>query len=192
MKVGILAFQGCIEPHAAMLAGLGAQVRLVRDKQDLSDVERLIIPGGESTTMLRLIDRAELWQPLIEFGSNRPVWGVCAGAILIAREVKNPEQKCLGLADFLATRNYYGCQLDSFEAEIEIPVLDRKMQAAFIRAPLLNPISDTCLVLASLPSAQRHSADSQPVLLRQGNILASAFHPELGSDASLHGLFLEL
>jgi len=154
----------------------------VRLSEDLARCDRIVLPGGESTTMIKLLDRAELWEPLRDFGRSHPVWGICAGAILIASEVCSPAQKSLELISVRATRNYYGSQLDSFKAEIEIAGFDHKMHADFIRAPLLQPLEESVQVLADY--------NNQPVLMRQGRVLVSAFHTELGSDARLHEYFL--
>ncbi len=184
-RVGVLALQGAIEPHILMLKSLGHEALRVRNADELSQVDRLILPGGESSSMLRIIEREQLWQPLLDFGRSKPVWGICAGAILLAQRVLHPEQACLGLIEVEAWRNYYGSQLDSFSENIEILPLQCSMQVDFIRAPLLKPLSGLVQILA-----QRKTADGvQALLLRQNNILLSSFHTELGSDPRLHQYF---
>ena len=185
MNVGVLALQGCVEPHLRMLSKLGVGAAEVRSPADLSLVDRLILPGGESTTMIKLAQRSGLWAALRDFGRAKPVWGVCAGAILISKETVGPAQESLGCIEIRARRNFYGSQLDSFSAEIEIPVLaGGRIHVDFIRAPLLEPLSKAVTVLA------QHQGQS--VLLQQGRVLASSFHVELGEDPRLHQYFLEM
>ena len=182
--VGVLALQGCVEPHAQALRSLDCEVTYVREPIDFAAIDRLILPGGESTTMLRLIDLNQLERPLINFAQTKPVWGVCAGAILMAKEVQNPQQQSFGLIDILAERNHYGSQLDSFSAQIEIAPLGCAVEVDFIRAPSLKPLSSAVEVLASYKS--------EAVLLRQLRHMASSFHIELRPDTSLHKYFLSL
>ena len=182
--VGVLALQGAVDAHIRMLIALGASARRVRSAEELTEVERLIIPGGESTTMLTLLKRVNLWGKLAEFGKRRPVWGICAGAILIARQVINPEQESLGLIDLKAHRNYYGSQAESFKATIPIEPLGIDAEVDFIRAPLLERYSNDVRALAKY--------NGQPVLFQQNRILASSFHIELGTENRLHEYFLSL
>ena len=181
--IGILSLQGCIGPHERLLAKLGASSMRVRSKDDLSKVERIILPGGESTTMLKLLNKNDLFEPLKNFCTTNPVWGICAGAILLAREVTNPNQQSLGVMDISAHRNYYGCQLDSFSVEISSNVFSQVQKVDFIRAPLLSPLIPDVEVLSSL--------EDQPVLLRQDNMLASSFHVELRENLQLYKYFLD-
>ena len=188
-RVGILGFQGCIEPHETMLSSLGAEAVRVRTKEELNSVERLILPGRESTTMLRFLKLYELISPIQEFAKTHPVWGICAGAILASKEVHHPSQDSLNLMDISAHRNFYGSQLDSFTVPLSVSGLSKQIVAQFIRAPLLNelPHSPHCepvQIMAKL--------DQQPVFLAQGKTWASSFHVELGEDPSLHELFLKL
>ena len=183
-SVGVLALQGCVEPHMQRLRSLGCEVVYVREANDFTSIERLILPGGESTTMLRLIDRNNLKQSLNEFAKSKPIWGVCAGAILMAAEVRHPEQRSLGFMNIRAKRNHYGSQVESFSAQIEIAVLGCSPEVDFIRAPRLQPLSPKVEVLA------RHR--SEAVLLRQDRHLASSFHIELRPDNSLHEFFLSI
>lgn len=187
--VGILGFQGCIEPHESMLSTLGVETLRVRSQEDLSAVGRLILPGGESTTMLRFINRYGMKSAIQSFAQRYPVWGICAGAILMAREVSNPAQDSLCLMDIAAHRNFYGCQLDSFTAALDVRGLPSPVEAQFIRAPLLSPLEPT----AGRPAIAVESAlGSQPVLLSQGHLWACSFHVELGSSTTLHEKFLSL
>lgn len=183
-KVGILGLQGCITPHIAHIEKLGAQAVIVRNREELMETERMILPGGESTTMLKLLKITGLDSALIEYGQNKPLWGICAGAILISKEVSHPKQESLGLIDIHAKRNHYGSQLDSFEGELDTTIFDSPIKVQFIRAPLLSPLNDTVKVLS-------HSG-SDAVLMRQNRILVSAFHTELGEDSRLHSYFLSI
>lgn len=188
-RVGILGFQGCIEPHERMLHALGAETVRVRTKEDLDSVDRLILPGGESTTMLRFLKLYDLIPAIQEFAETKPVWGICAGAILAAKTVHNPAQQSLNLINISAHRNFYGSQLDSFTVPLSIEGLTQPIEAQFIRAPLLNPLppseaSESAMILATL--------DQQPVFFAQGKTWACSFHVELGEDTSLHELFLGL
>jgi 5'-phosphate synthase pdxT subunit len=167
-----------------MFERLGAETRKVRRPDDLTMVDRLVLPGGESTTMLALLDKSGLGPALLDFGRAHPVWGICAGAILIAREVEHPRQRSLGLIDIIAHRNHYGPQTESFTAEVTIDLFPGPMKVDFIRAPLLKPLSNSVTVHA------RH--DGVAVLMRQGRVMASSFHAELGEDTRLHRHFLDL
>lgn len=180
--VGILALQGCVSPHEAMLDSLGAAHIKVRNPEDLKLCSSLIMPGGESTTILKLIDSRGLAEPIVDFAKHHPVWGICAGAILAAKDVKNPEQASLGLIDIAAHRNYYGSQLESFKISLSTPM--GEIEADFIRAPVLRPLSKDVQILACLKD--------QPVLMRQGRVLVSSFHTELGSNPELHRYFLNI
>ncbi len=188
-RVGILGFQGCIEPHEKMLRTLGAEPVRVRTKEELASVDRLILPGGESTTMLRFLKLYDLIPAIQEFAKTKPVWGICAGAILAAKTVSNPSQQSLNLINIEAHRNFYGSQLDSFTVPVSIVGLTKPIEAQFIRAPLLTPLppsegTESAKVLATL--------DQQPVFFAQGKTWTCSFHVELGDDPSLHELFLKL
>ncbi len=186
--VGILGFQGCIEPHEILLRKLGAEPLRVRSAHDLSLVSRLILPGGESTTMLRFLKGTELSDEILSFAKTKPVWGICAGAILAARTVRSPEQASLNLIDIEAHRNFYGSQLDSFTTKLSITQLPRPIEVQFIRAPKLSPLPQT---KNRPPLTVMAEHDGHPVLLAQGHIWVSSFHVELGEDTSLHELFLK-
>jgi 5'-phosphate synthase pdxT subunit len=188
-KAGVLALQGDFAAHAAALARAGAEPVLVRDAGQFSEIDGLVIPGGESTTMLKLLDYDNLLEPLAQFAREKPVFGTCAGAILLARQVSHPEQKSLGMMDIDVERNGYGRQLDSRVAEIEPEPEFRersapgKLEAVFIRAPIIRRAGPHTTVLA------RYRGD--PVLVEQGKHLAATFHPELTQDSRIHLLFLE-
>lgn len=181
MKVGVLALQGCVDPHLRLFAAAGIAAVPVRSREALLTVDRLVMPGGESTTMLKLATRLGLWEPLQAFARVKPVWGICAGAILLAREVAHPKQPSLQAIDILAERNFYGSQLDSFECTLDVFPLGAAMAVQFIRAPRLTPQSSSVEVLAR--------CDGQPVCMKQGHVLVSAFHVELGQDPRLHSYF---
>jgi pyridoxal 5'-phosphate synthase pdxT subunit len=187
-KVGVLALQGDFEAHGKTLARLGAEPVLVRTAAGLDDVEGLVIPGGESTTMLKLLHAENLLEPLSRFGQRRPIFGTCAGAILLASDVSHPEQESLGLMDIGVERNGYGRQLDSRvarltpEAEFAARTHPGELEAVFIRAPVIRRVGPAARVLA------RFQGD--PVLVEQGPHLVATFHPELTSDARVHELFL--
>ena len=181
--VGILSIQGAVKPHAATLAGLGADWTPVRREKDLDDIDALILPGGESTTISKGLERVGLYEPLEAFAqSGKPVLGTCAGAILMAREVEERPVRSLGLIDVVAVRNAYGTQVDSFatiaEGELE------NLRCVFIRAPRLRRPGPDVEVLARV--------NSWPVFVRQGNSMATTFHPELTSDKRVHALLLEV
>ncbi|WP_288481523.1 pyridoxal 5'-phosphate synthase glutaminase subunit PdxT [uncultured Deinococcus sp.] len=189
-EVGVLALQGAYREHAARLRGLGASVREVRLPRDLAGLAGLVLPGGESTTMVRLMDEYALWAPLRDFHARGgALWGTCAGAILLAAEVTGaspaaPAQRSLGLIDVTVQRNAFGRQLDSFTTPLEVAGLDTPFPAVFIRAPVITHAGPGVEVLA------RHGGEA--VLARQGRVMASSFHPELTPDARLHELFLGL
>jgi len=187
-KVGILALQGDFEAHARTLTSLGAEPVLVRTAAELEGADGLIIPGGESTTMLKLLHAENLLAPLTRYGSRRPIFGTCAGAILLAAGVSNPEQEALGLLDIDVERNAYGRQIDSRvahltpEAEFAARTSPGEMEAVFIRAPAIRRVGPQARVLA------RYLGD--PVLVEQGPHMAATFHPELSADSRVHEFFL--
>jgi 5'-phosphate synthase pdxT subunit len=182
--VGILALQGAFETHARRLAELGADASLVRKPGQLATLDALVIPGGESTTFLKHLERAGFYDALNQFVHSKPVFGTCAGCILLAREVTNPQQPSLGALDIAVERNAYGRQNDSTILTAETTLPGGPLEMVFIRAPRITRISDNIEVLAK--------RDDSPVLIRQGRILASTFHPELGDDPRVHQLFLNI
>jgi 5'-phosphate synthase pdxT subunit len=190
--VGILGYQGCIEPHEAIFERLGVTSVRVRTPSDLALVDRLIIPGGESTTMLRFIKLHNMIEPLRQFAEHHRVWGICAGAILVASEVTHPSQESLKLIDIAAHRNFYGSQLDSFTTQLEIDICKTPVEAQFIRAPLLAPLAAPVADATRTTSALHVHAyhEGQPVFFSQGTVWACSFHVELGSDLTLHQAFV--
>lgn len=185
-RVGILAIQGDVQAHAGALARLGATPVRVRREKDLDGLDALVLPGGESTTIAKGLERLALYEPLEAFArSGRPVLGTCAGAVLLAREVENHPVRSLGLIDVVAQRNAYGTQVDSFSAlaESAAPGLEG-LECVFIRAPRLRRPGTEVVVLARV--------DGWPVCVRQGNVLATTFHPELTDDPRIHHLLLGL
>jgi pyridoxal 5'-phosphate synthase pdxT subunit len=183
MKAGVLALQGDFREHARMLVDAGATPVLVRTPEDLASVECLAIPGGESTTIGRLASRFGLVEPIQErVRQGMPVFGTCAGMIVLAREV-NGGEPLLGLMDIGVDRNAYGRQVDSFEADVDLKDVG-PVRGVFIRAPQVSRVGEGVEVLA------RH--EGRPVVVRQGSMLAATFHPEIAGDPHLHAYFLEL
>jgi len=185
-RAGVLALQGDFEAHKRALERAGAEAVEVRTAADLESVDGLILPGGESTTMLKLLDEEGLFEALRRFGEERPIFGTCAGAILLASEVLNPAQKSLGLVDMTVERNAYGRQLDSRIAKLEWgggAGNGDGLEAVFIRAPIIRRVGPEVKVLASYEGA--------PVLVEQGKHLVATFHPELSGDGRVHGRFVE-
>jgi 5'-phosphate synthase pdxT subunit len=185
-KVGVLALQGAVRPHTAALAALGATPREVRTPDDLAEVDALVLPGGESTTMSRLLDTSGLRDPLAErLAAGLPALGTCAGMILLARTVLDgrPDQRSLGVVDIAVRRNAFGRQVDSFEADLDLAGDDLPLHAVFIRAPAIEEAGPEVDVLASV--------GGRPVLARQGPVIVASFHPELTDDLRLHRLLLE-
>ena len=184
-RVGILAIQGDVAAHAKMLARLAAEAVPVLHEAELAGLDALILPGGESTTISKGMDRQKLWEPIRAFAaSGRPVFGTCAGAILLAREVERSPVPTLGLLDAVAVRNAYGTQVDSFAAEVDDGAAAglAGLRCVFIRAPQLRPTGRSVEVLARV--------DGRPVLVREKNLLAATFHPELTDDPRVHELVL--
>ncbi len=190
MRIGVLALQGAFHEHQVMLERLGVEVRQVRLPAQLDGLDGLIIPGGESTTIGKLAVDFGLMEPLKAFAAEHALWGTCAGAIFMAREVGRP-QPLLGLMDIVIERNAFGRQVASFETDLEVPALQhlngggKAYHAVFIRAPLIEAVRGTAEVLAALP-------DGRIVAARQGRWLATSFHPELTQDDRFHRYFLEI
>jgi pyridoxal 5'-phosphate synthase pdxT subunit len=188
-RVGVLSLQGDFAAHGAALERAGAEPVYVREREQFRDIDGLVIPGGESTTMLKLLHQDGLMDTLAEFGRHKPVFGTCAGAILMAAEVWNPAQESLALMDIAVERNAYGRQIDSRvtvlepEPEFQRRTAPGKLEAVFIRAPVIRRVNGGGHVLA------RYRGD--PVLVEQGRHLVATFHPELTADSRVHALFLE-
>ena len=183
MKIGVLALQGDFAEHVRMLDSIGVEAVEVRLPRDLEGISGLILPGGESTTMRRLIERWALREPLLEFAATgAPLFGTCAGMIVLSREIAGGEEPILPLLDVTVQRNAFGRQLDSFEGEVSVPVLgDQPVHAVFIRAPVIERVGPNVDVLATLD-------DGRIVAVRERNIVATAFHPELAGETRFHRL----
>jgi len=177
--VGILALQGCVQPHVFHLESLGAKIVEVKTRQDLDRVKGLIIPGGESTTLLKLITLFDLEEALIGKSKYIPFWGICAGAILMAKNVSNPAQKSLGIMDFSIERNAYGRQLESFNTQL------RNSPVSFIRAPKILSYDDKKTKILDI-------VNEEPVSLVQNKHMITCFHPELSQNkaSAFHQMFL--
>lgn len=188
MKIGVLALQGDFAEHSVMLNNLGVETVEVRLAEQLDGLDGLIIPGGESTTIGKLAADFGLMEPLRQFGQRWAVWGTCAGAILLSKDVSR-EQPLLGLMDIKVARNAFGRQVDSFEADLDISELklatgtEEAFHAVFIRAPIIESVSGEAKILASLP-------DGRIVAAQQDHFLATSFHPELTGDSRFHEYFL--
>ena len=183
--IGVLALQGDFDAHARVLRHLGADAVEVRRTADLTRLQGLVLPGGESTTLLNLMDD-EPWFPALRAFHARggALLGTCAGAILLAREVRQPAQPSLGLLDAVIERNAYGRQVDSFETALSAPELGGPLSGVFIRAPRFRALGPQVSVLASRAG--------EPVLVREGRVIAGTFHPELAGEGRLHRYFLDI
>jgi 5'-phosphate synthase pdxT subunit len=183
LKIGILALQGDFDAHRRRLTELGAEPVLVRKPEQLDEIDGLIIPGGESSVFLNLLgDKG--FNKLSEFVFSKPVFGTCAGCILLAREVENPAQKGIGALDITVRRNAYGRQIDSVILEGTTKLEGGPLEQVYIRAPRIERVGPDVVVLAE--------RDGYPVLIREGKLLAATFHPELGADTRVHEEFLKL
>jgi 5'-phosphate synthase pdxT subunit len=190
MKIGVLALQGDFAEHIAMLKRLKVETVEVRLPEHLKGLDGLIIPGGESTTIGKLAVAYNLMEPLKQFGQRHAIWGTCAGAIFLSKDVSR-EQPLLGLMDIKVERNAFGRQVDSFEADLDVPELKQATgtnddyHAFFIRAPIIESVGEDAKILASV-------ADGRIVAAQQGHLLATSFHPELTNDTRFHEYFLSL
>ena len=187
MKAGVLAVQGDFAEHTAVLKSLGVNAVEVRVPKNLEGLEALIMPGGESTTFSHLMDFYHLKEPIKKLAcAGLPIWGTCAGMIMMAKELTDRAPAPLGIMDIEVERNAFGRQIDSFEVDLEIgPLGPEPFRAVFIRAPVISKVGDEVEVFACLP-------DGRPVAVQQKNLLATAFHPELTRDPRLHQYFLGL
>ncbi len=186
-RIGVLALQGAVREHVEALRAVGAEPVEVRLPRDLTDLDALILPGGESTTMRKLIDEYGLREPIRALASaGAPMLGTCAGMILLADRIADGDDPVFPLLDIEVRRNAYGRQLDSFEADLQVPVLgDQPLHGVFIRAPVVSDVGPNAEVLAVDP-------DGRPVAVRQGRVIATAFHPELTGDRRVHELLVRL
>ena len=185
--IGVLALQGGFAKHMAMLQSIGASPREIRKPEELDECDALIIPGGESTTILRQLNFIGLKDKIKEFSKMKPIFGTCAGLILMSKEIVGHEMDSLGLLDISVERNAFGRQLDSFESEILVTLPSSKEQrlpAVFIRAPIIRKSSQNVKILAQF--------DKEPILIQEGHHLGATFHPELTSNPTIHLYFLSL
>jgi 5'-phosphate synthase pdxT subunit len=190
MKIGVLALQGDFSEHSSMLKKIGVDAVEIRLPKHLDDLDGLIIPGGESTTIGKLAVAYDLMEPLRQFGKSRAIWGTCAGAIFLSKNA-NSEQPLLGLMDIKVQRNAFGRQVDSFETDLEIDELmkatgtEHPYHAIFIRAPLIESVHGKARILSALE-------DGSIVAAQEGHLLATSFHPELTNDTRFHQYFISL
>lgn len=184
LTIGVLALQGAFEAHARTLQSLGVIAKLIRKPEELKGLDGLIIPGGESTTFLKFLERDGFLNALQSFVDATPTFGTCAGAILLAQEVHNPSQKSLAVLDITVERNAYGRQIDSRISTAPTSIPGGPLEMVFIRAPRITRTGPMVETLAS--------RDGYPVLVREGHLLAATFHPELGADTRVHQLFMEM
>ena len=187
MKIGVLGLQGDVREHVRLLESAGATPLIVKRAEELADVQGLVIPGGESTTIGKLLDRFDLLGPVGERArAGMPLYGTCAGLILMATEVAGDQDAPhrIGVLDVTVRRNAYGRQVDSFETDLDVEGLDDPLRAVFIRAPVIERAGTDVEVLAT------HR--DRPVLVRQGPHLASSFHPEIAGDVRVHSMFVEM
>jgi len=183
MTIGVLALQGDFDAHRRRLEELGATATLVRKAEDFDNIDGLVIPGGESTTFLKLLPKNVL-ERLSDFVHTKPTFGTCAGAIMLAKHVTNPDQPGLNALDITVERNAYGRQIDSTILEADTKLGDAPLEMVFIRAPRIDRVGDGVEVLAK--------RGNDPVLVRQGRVMAATFHPELSDDTRVHAEFLKL
>jgi len=186
VTVGVLALQGDFAEHISVMQQLGVNTLEVRHAKEFDQIDALIIPGGESTTMARLLDLDEMRESLVRYAKEgMPVWGTCAGMIMLSTWVSDGRPEPLGLMDIKVSRNAFGRQVDSFEAALDIPVIgEEKFHAVFIRAPIVDHVEKAVTVLGCLD-------DGTIVAVKQNSLLATSFHPELTKDYRLHEYFLE-
>jgi 5'-phosphate synthase pdxT subunit len=184
LTIGVLALQGAYDAHVRTLTSLGAKTCLVRVPDDLNELDGLIMPGGESTTMLKFLDRNGFFEVLQSFVRSTPTFGTCAGAILLATNVESPHQRSLGALDITVERNAYGRQIDSAILTAETALSGGPLEMVFIRAPRITLTGPSVETLAT--------RDGFPTLVRSGHLLAATFHPELSHDTRVHQLFLDL
>lgn len=185
-RIGVLGLQGAIEEHQNVVNQLGYDCILVKTEEELNQVDAIILPGGESTSMGKQLDWFGLLQPLCKKikEDKLPVFGTCAGMILLAKEIESYQNQIrIGAMDIAVKRNAYGSQLDSFISEIDVKGIENKVPAVFIRAPRIETLSSNVEVLSSW--------DSHPILVKQENMMAASFHPELTQDYSIHKLFID-
>ena len=193
--IGVLAIQGDVREHAHCLTQLDVEVRLVKTAEQLNGIAGLVIPGGESTTMSILAVKNQLFGPLRELRNQIPMYGSCAGLIMLADTITDgrPDQETIGGLQITAKRNAFGRQVDSFEIDLSIPAIgEPDYHAVFIRAPLVEAATSAVEVLATIPAHQSLTGSDQVVAVRQDNLMATSFHPEITSDFRIHKYFVEM
>jgi len=183
-RIGVLAIQGDYAAHAVALADAGADPVEIRNPEELDSLDGLVLPGGESTTMLKFLEKRGFFEALQGYCAGHPVFGTCAGSILLAREVTHPPQRSLGVLDAAVERNAYGRQIDSAILEAETALPGGPLEMVFIRAPRITKVGPGVKVLAL--------RDGFPTLVREGRVMAATFHPELSADRRVHRMFVEL
>ncbi len=194
-RIGVLAIQGDVREHINHLNAIGAQAVQVRSLSDLTDLQGLVIPGGESTTMSILAKKNNLFERLRELSKEIPMYGSCAGLIMLADRILDgrEDQETIGGLDIVAARNAFGRQVDSFEIDLAMPDLgDTPFRGIFIRAPLVVSVSESVQILATIPRETFGDEQDRIVAVRQGNLLATSFHPEIVPDLRIHQYFLEM
>jgi pyridoxal 5'-phosphate synthase pdxT subunit len=184
LTIGVLALQGDYEAHARAFAGSGVRTVLVRNANELSSIDGLVLPGGESTTMLKFLENDGFFDALVKFASTKPVFATCAGCILLAREVLHPTQRSLGVLDVTVERNAYGRQIDSAILTLPTELPGGPLEMVFIRSPRITRMGEGVQVLAH--------RDGYPTLVRQSHLLAATFHPEMSADTRVQQLFLDM
>ena len=191
--IGVLALQGAFREHARALTSLGADVRELRQLPHLDGIDGLVIPGGESTTIGKLLVDLGMMEPLRQrILGGMPVYGSCAGLILLCKDIEDSEQPRLGVLDATVRRNAFGRQVDSFETSLPVKGLNEPVQGVFIRAPLITRVGADVDVLARVDMDPHGGTGEEIVAVRQGRILATSFHPELTPDTRLHRYFLDM
>ena len=184
LTIGVVALQGSFAKHAFSMGKLGIKCRAVREPEDLKLIDALILPGGESTAMTLLLEEEGLWESMNEILETMPVFGTCAGAILLGQQIDDERVRCFNKIDYIAERNAYGRQIESFKTSLIIPsMLDHDFHAIFIRAPKFREIKPSVQSLAVF--------GADPVLMRQDNVLVASFHPELTEDPGIHKYFVD-
>ncbi|MED3642533.1 pyridoxal 5'-phosphate synthase glutaminase subunit PdxT [Caldifermentibacillus hisashii] len=185
LTIGVLGLQGAVEEHVKQVESLGIHAIIVKRPSQLNEIDGLIFPGGESTTMRKLIDQYGFFEPLIQFSKEqKPIFGTCAGMVLLAKDLEGSEVVHLGLMDIVVKRNAFGRQRESFEADLEVAGFDSPFHAVFIRAPYIKKVGGGVEILAEV--------DGHIVAARQGHLLTTAFHPELTEDSRFLELFVEM
>ncbi len=185
MKIGILGFQGSIEEHECVFRKLSVSTVRVKTPQDLEDIDGIVLPGGESTHMLRLLHFNRLWDPLrIKIQEGLPTFATCAGVVLLSQAIDNTEQETMRLLDIVVSRNGYGPHYYSFVEEVTIEGFTKAFRAVFIRAPIVRSLETNISVLSQ-------DSKSNPIFIRQKNIFGLTFHPEIGNDDRIHSMFIQ-